>query len=78
MKEPMYDTKEQHLELARFHWKMARETAWTPMGYRWQALRHFLRYLGFPESWCFPSEEKLRKLRQKDEEKRRIQQQRKS
>ncbi len=72
MKEPMYDTKEQHLDLARFHWKMARKAAWAPIGYRWQALRHFLRYLGFPNSWCFPSEEQLRRRRQKaiDKERR--------
>lgn len=70
MKEPMYDTKDQHLELARFHWKMARKAAWNPIGYRIQAIRHFLRYLGLPESWCFPSEEQLRKRRQKAIERR--------
>lgn len=75
MRDPIYDTKEQHLELARWMWKEARKQDWAPIGYRLQALRHFLRYLGLPESWCFPSEEKLRKLRQRDEE-RKLRQQR--
>lgn len=75
MKEPMYDTKEQHLESARFYWNEAKKRDWPPFGYTRQALRHFLRYLGLPETWCFPSEEKLRKLRQRDEE-RKLRQQR--
>ena len=74
----IYDTKEQHLELAHFYWKEARKQCWTPIGYRIQAIRHFLRSLGLPESWCFPSEEQLRKRRQKAEDKKRRQQQRRS